>query len=400
MSIVIVNWLGGSNDFFSYVNNDIKNTFEEIGKTARIINIGDQFFNELLDENKKGIDFAFTFQGLGSGLQLNSANSIWEDLQIPLLCYHGDHPALYPINHNASSAWIKHIYSTPSFTSFANAYIPRHEPATFLEPPSFFAKKKIDLFIGDYFVLPKNLDDNLKTYQSWSDASLSQKVLIDFLGDADQAITAEFTNGNRTNHHDVIDQLLTPDVLSRIQQELIGQSATAIRFLIHNLLHKIYRNMVAEYTLLELADMPIKIYGRGWDRFKALNNPNHEFFEGTSLADSSFLYQSNYGILDIAPISDGLHDRTLRATANGSAFLTASSWPHTTRLDQDFSDIFFDGTPGNLYSKAEWIIKSPNLHREKCQYFAERHHEKFPFAGFLMSLTEIAADLNKRQRST
>ena len=397
MSIVIVNWTGGENDPFTYGSNRYKQEFEALGRKVRIINLNEQLIPELLKEHETGIDFAMTWQGLGSRLKSTTSQlpSIWDDLQIPLLCYHGDHPSVMPANHEATSSWVRHIYFTQSFASFANSYFPRRAPAIFIQAPTVYPKQESSETAGDYFVLPKNIDDNLKVYESWKNAP--QKNLVNFLGTADSEIAAEFRNGNRRNLHEVIDELLTTQELEKIQQELKGELPANIRIVVHNLLHKVYRNMVAEYTLLELSDMPIKIYGRGWDRFKALGNPKHEFLEGVVTADSSFQYSSNYGILDIGAVNDALHDRTLRAIGNRSSFLMGSAWPHNSLLDQNFSDLFFDGAPGNLYSKAQWIMSAPESHREKCRYFADLYKEKFSVLDFMNQLSEVASGVRNGQ---
>ena len=174
--------------------------------------------------------------------------------------------------------------------------------------------------------------------------------------------------------------------MAKIQHDFVAEQETSVRFIVHNLLHKIYRNMVSEYLVLELADMPLKIYGTGWDRFRAMNNPKHEFLDVGSLASGAAQFSSNYGILDVADVNDMLNDQTQRAAAQSSGFLHGTNWSHQSSLGGDFSDLFFDGSPGNLYSKAEWIIKSPALHREKCKAFTERHSENFPVSKYLNQL--------------
>ena len=397
MSIVILNWTGGESSQFADQSDYLKTVFQAEGKTVRIIDLGDQFLPELLEEHKtNGVEFAFTWDGFGSRLKSDGSlmSSVWDDLQIPLLCYHRDHPSLNLENHITLSSWVGHIYAAQSYANFANKYFPRKGQALFLEFPIIFQKNKIDKFSGDYFVLLRDLEDNVKTYESWS--GVPQRNLVEFLGNADEEISAEFVRGNRKNLHDTIDELLTPSVLEKIQQDFVAEQEISVRFIAHNLLHKIYRNMVSEYLVLELADMPLKVYGYGWDRFKAMNNPKHEFLDVGPVTHSSAPFSSNYGILDVADVNDMLSEHTQRAAAQSSAFLVGASWPHHASLGSDFSDLFFDGVPGNLYSKAEWIMKSPALYREKCQYFTELHCANFPVSKYLNQLVALADSVRGR----
>lgn len=391
MSIVILNWTGGENNQFADFSDCLKSVLQEEGKAVRIIDLGDQFLPELREEHKtNGVEFAFTWDGFGSRLKSDGSQmpSVWDELQIPLLCYHRDHPSLNLENHSANSSWVRHAYAAQSYSNFANKYLPRKEQALFLELPIIFPKNNIEKFSGNYFVLLRDLEDNVKTYESWS--GLPQRNLVDFLGNADEEISAEFIRGNRKNLHETIDALLTPTAMEKIQQDFATEQEISVRFIVHNLLHKTYRNMVAEYLVLELADMPLKIYGNGWDRLKAMNNPKHEFLDVDSVARGATQFSSNYGVLDVSDVNDLLNDQTQRAAAQSSAFLAGANWSHQASLGSDFSDLFFDGAPGNLYSKAEWIINSPALHREKCHFFAKEHRAHFPVSKYLKQLSALA----------
>jgi len=384
MSIIILNWAKGENDPFTYFSDRLKRSFEQIGRTTRIIGIDEQMVTNLFDAHGKGtgIEFIFTWQGLGSQL-----TSIWSELKAPLLCYHGDHPCYQIENHSPASPWVRHIYAVPSFALFANTHIPRKKEATYFPTPMLFDDKVKGNFSGDYFVLPKNIDDNRSTVGAWR--NMPERHLSRFLIEAAGAVISEFRSGNHTNHHDVIESLLTPDLLSNLQHELRSDSHGAVRMLLHFLLDPIHRNAISESILHELSDIPLKIYGRGWDRFKAIGNGNHEFLNFNAVSDNSFQFASNYGIVDVAPICDSLHDRTLRAMGNQSGFLMGSDWPQVSLLGEDFSDVFFDGSLGTLRNKAEQVLASPRAHRQRCQEFALRYHAQFSVFNFVKYLESV-----------
>lgn len=389
MSIIILNWSNGENDPFTYFSECLKRGFESMGRPTRIINTDGPFVRDLVEASAKGVEFAFAWQGLGATVGSSDTNTttLWDQLRIPLLCYHGDHPCHMPGNHRAVSSWIRHVYAAPSFAHFANTHIPRSSAGTFFQPPVWFADGVKGRFEGDYFVLPKNIDDLDETLNSWQ--HVSQRRAAAFLLEAADSIIGEFRNGNRRNHHDIIAAMLTPETMAMLCEELDNRSELAVRMHVHALLDKIHRNAIAEHVVTELKDVPLKIYGRGWDRFKRMGNPRHEFLSFDSMSDNAFQFASSYGILDVAPVRDTLHDRTYRALGNKAGFLMGSDWQYELFLGGDYGDLFFDGAAGALRAKAEQVMQSPHAHREQCSDFARHYRQQFSLFSFVKYLESL-----------
>lgn len=398
MNIVIINWKGGENDFFTYFSTCMKQAIERMGRSVHIVDIDDSMVDKLAAINEEGIDFIILWQGIG--LQLGATDTdpttLWEQLQVPVLCYHGDHPAQMPLNHTATSPWVQHIYSTASFARFANTHLPRRIAATFFPTPNLFTDGVKGQFEGNFFVLPKNLDDLDTTLDRWR--AESHQLLGSFLLHAADAIIGEFRNGDRTNHHDIIDGMLDAELMAALCAEF-SSSELAVRMHVHALLDKIHRNTVAEHIVNDLADVPLKIYGRGWERFQLRQNRHHEFLSFDTISDNAFQFASQYGIVDAAPIHDALHDRTLRAMSNRSGFLAGSNWPYETFLGGDYGDLFFDGAAGGLRIKAERVMASPESHREQCRDFARHYQQHCSLFGFVKYLEETSNWIKVRTKA-
>jgi hypothetical protein len=193
-------------------------------------------------------------------------------------------------------------------------------------------------------------------------------------------------SGNTADHHGIIESFLTNSFFQSLGDLLKTREQNSLRHYIHAITDKYYRNFASQHVLLELPDVKIKIFGRGWDRFKELDNRNHEFYPGERTVESAFQYQSNYGIIDVAPICDMLHDRTTRATAYKNGFLIASSWNFAEFLDNDFSSLFFSGIKNNLREKAELAIKDPDSHRQLSRQFSDSYNQNFSFYRFAKDL--------------
>lgn len=397
MSIVIINWRGGENDPFTYFSRCMKQALERMGRPAHIVDLDDSVMDKLAVLSNQGIDFVILWQGIG--LQLGAANissaNIWDQMRVPVLCYHGDHPCHMPDNHNAASPWVQHIYGTASFAMFANTYFARESSATFFPTPVWFTDGVKGRFEGNFFVFPKNLDDLDTTLREWRETPTQR--LSSFLLEATDAIIGEFRNGNHTSHHDIIDGLLNPEVMAALCKEL-QHPELPVRVHLHMLLDKIHRNVVAEHVVEDLKDVPLKVYGRGWDRFKLRQNPHHEFLAFDAMSDNAFQFASQYGIIDAAPIHDSLHDRTLRAMSNRSGFLMGSDWSYDTFLGGDYGTLFFDGAAGTLRDRAERVMQAPEAHRALCSDFARHYQSQFSLFRFIKYLEGMSETVRVRAR--
>jgi hypothetical protein len=396
LQIVILNWPGGENDPFTYFSNCLAKKIESVGKIPVIINLDENFDKKFAPIINNGIDFALTWQGLGSQININGSNNpIWEDISIPLICLHGDHPSHNPANHNVNSSWILNLYDTPSNSRYANNFLSQINPAYFLIVPNFIKgnTKPPIKFIGDYFILPKNHDDTKLLLDVWRNKFTSK--IFKQLENIAKAIEEEIRGKNTNDHHLIIDLHLTESLLSNLIDHFEKNDERIVRHDIHGLMDKYYRNVLSEHVLNELHDVKLKIYGRGWERFKSANNPNHEFLNFDKVAEADYQYSSNYGIIDVTPACDKLHDRTYRAMANQSSFLSGTSWNSQHYLGEDFSKLFFSGRKNDLREKAEIVIQNPSDHLNNSRKFESLFDQKFNFDAYWKQIEMFARTMSK-----
>mgnify|MGYP006280843769 CR=1 FL=1 len=293
-------------------------------------------------------------------------------------------------NHSGLPKFVSHLYGAESFSNYANHYITRSTPALTVFSPNIFTAQITppDKHEGDYFVFPKNYDDTSEALTSWK-LNLPEDI-YHMLLDTTEAIKEEFNDGNTIGHHAIIDRHLTPFCFDVLMDHFKTDDGLLLRHHIHAICDKFYRNYAAERVLLDLADVRIKIFGRGWERFKSKRNPNHEFFPFDKAVDGNSQFCSNYGILDVPPSNDSLHDRTLRAVANRGGFLLASSWNHEKYLSRDFSSLFYAGQSHQLRERVEQVMQDPEKHRRLATEFGQSYEKVYSFKNFLNDLENIA----------
>lgn len=384
MKILLLNWKNGENDPFTYFNKCLQNKLYTLGKRSEILELNENFENNFLKNLKEGIDFVITWQGIASNfLNKKTGRNLWDEVKVPLFCLHGDHPCHKLQNHTALSDYIHHIYLAPSFCRYANQFIPRATSAKFAILPNIFptASDSDTHFSGDYFIFPKNHDDTQEMIRFWEEKY--PQHIAKTLKEIAEAIKTEYLTSNLKDHHEIIETFIDQDFLEKSKSVFNTNNESLIRNHIHAITDKFYRNFISENILTSLPDVKIQIYGRGWERFKALNNKYHSFYSFDKAINGDFQFQSNYGILDVAPITDTIHDRTLRALSQKNGFLIASSWNTSFFLNQEFKGLFFSGKNNLLRNNVENIIKDPDTHRSSAAYFKNSYNQFYGFHQFL-----------------
>jgi hypothetical protein len=388
MHIIILNWTEGENDPFTFFSTMWQRCLEAEGHDVRIVPLDVRTILTIAElHTEHAIDLAFCWQGLGSALVPDGfTQTLWELLRIPLVCLHGDHPSYNPANHQQSSAFLLHLYGEPIFADAANSGIPREWPALFGILPNIFGDDDpFSEFTGDYFVLAKNIQDLESIRDEWKVRCDQRSYTL--LCETASAIAAAYFDGNRVNHHEVIVAHLPVDIRNQIRSGTPSMEAVDFHFRFSREVDRIHRNVAATFIVDTLADVPLRIYGRGWDRFKARGNPRHEFRPAQTVQQSGDQYRSQFGILDVASSNDLLHDRTFRALHHGAGFLISSAWQRGTPIHEEFSDLFFGGVADELIRKVDLVQRNPAAHRLRCAAFAAQiRSAPRATAAFLMEI--------------
>lgn len=370
MRIIILNWTEGENDPFSFFSRGWQKSLQAEGHDVHVVPLDVRTVLTVAElHQQQPIDLAFCWQGLGSDFVPDGfTQNLWELLRIPLVCLHADHPSYNPRNHQQSSKFLLHLYGEPTFADAANKGIARDWPALFGFYPNIFAYDAPPVeFSGDYFVLAKNIQDVESILDEWRAKCDGPSYAL--LSKTAEAIAAAYFDGNRVNHHSIIFEHLPAPIRNQILSGNPSDAATDFQFHFSRELDRVHRNVAATFIVDALPHVPLRVYGRGWERYEARGNPLHQYFPAETAERSGFQYQSQYGILDVAPANDLLHDRTFRALHVGAGFLMSSAWKRGGSLPDEFGDLFFGGDAAELARKVDMVMADPAAHRRRCAAF-------------------------------
>ncbi|HEU5046869.1 MAG TPA: hypothetical protein VFT64_03415 [Rickettsiales bacterium] len=387
MKIIILNWGKGDNDPFTYGNRLFTHYLRDHGRDSEIVDVEHPQLVKLLESKKEeGIECVLTAQGLGSTLTITppgkSEMSLWDYLGIPLICAHADHPSIMPANHMLDSPLCKHLYYDDSACYFSNQYLRTKTGAamTYFCPLDIYSPPtgKPE---GRYFVLIKNLVHPDELEQGWK-KTLSAEIFNFFMGVAEQIKAAVMSSERFVDFHDILDKAIAADSVMHVMHRKENYRAL---FLLHGQIDLYFRYFKSVELLKRMRDYPVRIFGKGWDKIKAVPNPNHEFLDGLNMTESKKLYYSEYGLLDVSPYR-GFHDRSLRAIANETPFLTDTDLSSRLPRFRDYADLFYNFTPGTLEARCEQVMSNPARHWELGIAFSREYRSVNAANAFIQSL--------------
>lgn len=392
MHIVILNWAEGENDPFTFFSQQFEMLLKGLGHAVHVVPLAGPAAATIEAIHAViRIDLAFAWQGIGSALTPSGrVETVWELLEIPLVSVHGDHPCYNPVNHQQRSRHFLHLYSCKSFLRDANRFIQRDWPAAYVPILNLFVAPRESVeFKGDYFVFPKNYRDVNDTRSDWK--ARCKPETYRFLSAGADAIEAEFRCGNSVNHPEIIIDLFPSPIPDTVRAGMIDPALSDVIFRFMRELDHVHRNVAAAFVLESLPDVPIRVYGRGWERFAASGNPHHVFQPANQVAQGHTQFHSAFGILDVAPVNDTLHDRTLRAARIGAGFLISSSWARGEEVHDHFADLFFSGNAAELRSKVDVVRSDPDAHRSRVCRFSDALDRQQTATDFVQRVRGLAA---------
>lgn len=385
MKAVILNWKSGENDPFSVMNATIRQHLQVCGKNVETLEIsGNEWPARLVELAHDGVEFAYTWQGLGSSTRLTEdEQSLWDQLRIPLICIHGDHPSHMPRNHSLESRYCFHLYANAEHARYSNRHFRHLRGASVIDIPQLHREPRLTTISGDHFVLAKNIDHPLDMEAVWRER-LDRLTFEAYMAAAED-LKSNIASPGYVEIHNLLDNFIADRAVAWDGQEL--GSPAYHQF--HSQLDRYARSYRSVRAVTLMRDFPLRIHGRGWERVASTAPISHTFQPGRDMADSQEMLYSRFGILDVSP-SKGLHDRTRRAMANGTGFLSSASLEESFPDLDRFRSLFFSFDDNDLASKCEAVVVDPDAHRALAKEFGRTYHIRFHFKRFVAAIDSLA----------
>jgi len=390
MCVVILNWRRGENDPFSVFNASLREHLRECGKNVELIETAsDDWPRRLGDLARSGVEFALTWQGLGSRVGIGASGaSLWDHFGIPLMCLHGDHPSHMPLNHQLESRYCFHLYAYADAARYSNRHFRRSRGASLFDVPQLHREPRLKHTSGEHFVFAKNITHPLDTESLWKE-KLDQPTFDAYMAAA-EVLRRRIAEAPYVEMHDVLDELISERNLHWLRPEANGPMYHQY----HSQLDLYMRSYKSVAAVTALREFPVKVYGRGWERIAQDAPASHLFASGRNTADSQELYYSRFGLIDISP-SKGLHDRAHRAMANGVGFLSSASLDERFPGSESFGRLFFSFREHELAERCAAVVADPEAHRNAARQFADLYYSTYSPRQFVNRLDMLAKSVGE-----
>lgn len=393
MRTVILSWNGGENDPFTVMNAALARHLRACGKDVEIVELSDpDWVVRIADLCPAGIDFALTWQGMGSATEVDvneGRRNYWELMRVPLICIHGDHPSHNPVNHQVEGRYCFHLHTDPEFAHYSNRHFRKTRSAGLIDMPALHQEPPLNWPAGgDCFVMAKNIVDPVDIEEAWR--KRFDRSFFEYHMAALETLRARIDGETHVDVHRTVDEFLGEAAIA----EIMANSGPDVFHEFHSRMDYYARNYRSVRALAAIKEFPVKVHGRGWERIARSAPRSHTFLPGLNMAESQALFYTRFGIVDISPASV-LHDRTLRAMANGTGFLSSASPRGLFHDSGKFSRLFFSIGDGDLAAKCAAVMADPAGHRSLAGDFAAAYFDKFHVRRFVNTLDLLAKSVDR-----
>ncbi|MFT8419201.1 MAG: hypothetical protein ABF636_10300 [Acetobacter sp.] len=340
-------------------------------------------FSALAEE---GIAMAWSHAGIGSGMDVNNEN-IWDTLKIPFVSVLADPPSWCTKNHFIRSRFVANAYVFSEWLSVQNRFIKSPQLSTIIPHLGITPNTKRDAIPWrdrpQRMVMIKTGGNHEERRNSWKLLPTRwRSILEDTQSVAVRQPTGDVTNifVDACDHHH-----LSPEHRVEIFHRLLYELDMYVRE------HRM--NIVVQALL----DLPVNIYGRGWDHMapRATKAQFHTAFDASHL---SSVYAGTQFLVNTSPnVASSFHERVGQGL--DSRCVVVSDQNTFTRENLSHIPTFygFDTTDPTLKERLHTLYHTKKDYTEDTQIGVDYIAQNFNCTKFMQSLLDIAHEIRIAQ---
>lgn len=305
--ILLFQWRDSAYDSLRYLQDLLGQEFQKMGIDIDRVIIGDKEWQSKLQNmlNNEEVLFGMGFSGVGADIYTENNQLIWEATRTPFFNWCCDHPSYYPQRHAIRNQWLIHGFVFPDHARYSC----EHFNATGMTTHLHLAMPSADAF--DKTHIPLNQRNNRIIYtKSGKDINSIEESWKKFPNPIQKILknaSEELFDKNTNQAYKIIYKIAADEGLF-----LSGDNALMLT--LNREIDAYIRFKRANFVINSLLDMPIDVYGVGWDHVNWNKAKAAKYHGPIPLAKTSTILPFYLGSLSIHPFVTGsVHDRNFFA---------------------------------------------------------------------------------------
>ncbi len=388
MSGAVVAFVGeNENGILRHLSHGLMGLLQPFGYDPHVIELGDPAWPHKLDALvEQGIAMAWGHAGVGARLEIKGQN-FWELVKVPFVSVLADPPCWRPCNHAVASRYVVNAYLYPEWLRVQQRFIRSAQVSALVQGglvPNPFRDRIPWRSRPRRMVLVKTGDDPVARRTAW--ATLPQRMRA-VLEDA-AAVAAGQGTGDVTE--------IVLDAMAAHHVTYDGR--TDILFGLMAELDRYVRDTRSTALVSALLDLPVDIYGRGWDHVshRSTRARFHPAFDAAGLPEA---YAETQFVLNSTPnFASGVHERV--AYGFDARCCVVSDQNAYMRTALAGIPTFFAIDPGDagVSERLRAIYDDPADYTDLAQPALDLSADAFDGVRYMHSLLELADEVRVGER--
>ncbi|BBC79983.1 hypothetical protein Absy_008_149 [Acetobacter orientalis] len=350
---------------------------------THVINLMDtNWLAQLEPLTREGIFMAWSHAGIGAGLG-NETEILWDQLKVPFVSVLADPPCWCVKNHFLRSRYVANAYIFPEWLNVQNRFVKSPQLSTTIPHLGITPNSKRDAILWrnrpQRMVLVKSGGNPELRRKNWNSFPKRWRNILEEACD----IAIKLPTGDITDifvdaciRHD-----LSPEHRVEIFYTLMYEADMYVRE---------YRMNVLVRALL---DLPVNIYGRGWDHLAPLATKAN-FYGPVDATHLSSVYASAQFLLNTSPnVGSTAHERVGQGLDSRCVVVS----DHNTFSRENLSHIptfhGFDTSDLTLKEQLHTLYHAQKDYTDETQIGVDYIAQNFDCSKFMHSLLDIANEI-------
>lgn len=380
----IVAFIGeNENNILRQFSHDFMSFLDPSKFRGHVVNLWDPNWSDQLNRLiNEGIAMGWSHAGIGASLEINN-EILWDTLKVPFVSVLADSPCWCVRNHFIRSRYVANAYAFPEWLNVQNRFVRSPQLSTLIEHLGIIPNLKRDAIAWrdrpQRMVFVKTGGNPELRRENWQHLPPRWRAILE---DASSTAIKQPTG-------DITDTYVSACASHHLSSEHRLDIFYSLMYEVDLYVREYRMNTVVRALL----DLPVDIYGRGWDHLASLATKArfHPAFDATLL---SSVYAGTQFLLNTTPnFASNIHERVGQGLDSRCVVVSDQNRFSKENLSHIPTFYGFDSTDLALKDQLHSLYHTQKDYTEETQIGVDYIAKNFDCSRFMQSLLHIAHEI-------